>query len=90
MQKIISSTPDNPSNCGILNELVERSKGTPFAVAASIKTHQTGRVAQLVEHSTLNRLVVGSIPTASTIYLISPNAKKLPHPKEEAAWNSDH
>ena len=25
-----------------------------------------GRVAQLVEHSTLNRLVVGSIPTAST------------------------
>src|ERR1700710_1521605 len=28
-----------------------------------------GRVAQLVEHSTLNRLVVGSIPTASTISL---------------------
>ena len=25
-----------------------------------------GRVAQLAEHSTLNRLVVGSIPTAST------------------------
>ena len=28
---------------------------------------KNGRVAQLVEHSTLNRLVVGSIPTASTI-----------------------
>src|SRR5580693_2363234 len=28
-----------------------------------------GRVAQLVEHSTLNRLVVGSIPTASTSFL---------------------
>jgi hypothetical protein len=26
-----------------------------------------GRVAQLAEHSTLNRQVVGSIPTASTI-----------------------
>lgn len=30
---------------------------------------QSGRVAQLVEHSTLNRLVVGSIPTASTTHL---------------------
>ncbi len=28
--------------------------------------NSNGRVAQLVEHSTLNRLVVGSIPTAST------------------------
>jgi hypothetical protein len=28
-----------------------------------------GRVAQLAEHSTLNRQVVGSIPTASTITL---------------------
>jgi hypothetical protein len=27
-----------------------------------------GRVAQLAEHSTLNRQVVGSIPTASTKY----------------------
>ena len=27
-----------------------------------------GRVAQLAEHSTLNRQVVGSIPTGSTIY----------------------
>src|ERR1700712_3213150 len=31
------------------------------------KASRPGRVAQLVEHSTLNRLVVGSIPTASTI-----------------------
>jgi hypothetical protein len=33
------------------------------------KLKHPGRVAQLVEHSTLNRLVVGSIPTASTIFL---------------------
>ena len=32
----------------------------------SLTTHPNGRVAQLAEHSTLNRLVVGSIPTAST------------------------
>ncbi len=36
--------------------------------AARLPQHSQhpGRVAQLVEHSTLNRLVVGSIPTAST------------------------
>jgi hypothetical protein len=52
-----------------------------------------GRVAQLVEHSTLNRLVVGSIPTASTIsnlfiinaidghkYCFSFNLRSLPSP----------
>ena len=33
------------------------------------KQKPKGRVAQLVEHSTLNRLVVGSIPTASTTFL---------------------
>jgi hypothetical protein len=34
---------------------------------SSLRSKTQGRVAQLVEHSTLNRLVVGSIPTASTI-----------------------
>ena len=34
---------------------------------AHLKAHPTGRVAQLAEHSALNRQVVGSIPTASTI-----------------------
>jgi hypothetical protein len=29
-------------------------------------SHRCGRVAQLAEHSALNRQVVGSIPTAST------------------------
>ena len=33
-----------------------------------------GRVAQLAEHSTLNRQVVGSIPTASTICLVPKTA----------------
>jgi hypothetical protein len=39
---------------------------------------QSGRVAQLVEHSTLNRLVVGSIPTASTTFLPIFQALKVP------------
>ena len=36
------------------------------------KLKHPGRVAQLVEHSTLNRLVVGSIPTASTHFTSKP------------------
>jgi hypothetical protein len=35
--------------------------------AARFRLHLFGRVAQLAEHSALNRQVVGSIPTASTI-----------------------
>ena len=38
-----------------------------FAHRSQSEIFGVGRVAQLVEHSTLNRLVVGSIPTASTI-----------------------
>src|ERR1017187_9385095 len=39
---------------------------------ASRAAHQpSGRVAQLAEHSALNRQVVGSIPTASTIKINS-------------------
>lgn len=58
-----------------------------------IRGKKFGRVAQLVEHSTLNRLVVGSIPTASTIsnlfiinaieghkYCFSFNLRSLPPP----------
>lgn len=49
---------------------------------------RSGRVAQLVEHSTLNRLVVGSIPTASTIsLLISCNfAKTCPERADHCAY----
>src|SRR5260370_29566383 len=36
---------------------------------SSLRGVKPGRVAQLVEHSTLNRLVVGSIPTASTTFI---------------------
>ena len=35
--------------------------------AAQIPFHPRGRVAQLAEHSALNRQVEGSIPSASTI-----------------------
>jgi hypothetical protein len=39
-----------------------------------------GRVAQLVEHSTLNRLVAGSIPAASTINpLMTNNLQTIRH-----------
>jgi hypothetical protein len=37
----------------------------------------SGRVAQLAEHSTLNRQVVGSIPTASTNHILK-DLQELP------------
>ena len=51
---------------------VSRASLSDLHVVRSLPLRQgsrSGRVAQLVEHSTLNRLVVGSIPTASTNYL---------------------
>jgi hypothetical protein len=47
-----------------------------------------GRVAQLVEHSTLNRLVVGSIPTASTTpsLIHSMTWKRYPNRGLTAHW----
>ncbi len=53
----------------VLSE-VQSSFGSVECINRSLpsgKGSRSGRVAQLVEHSTLNRLVVGSIPTASTI-----------------------
>jgi hypothetical protein len=50
--------------------------GNRFSLDNPLPEEETnpGRVAQLVEHSTLNRLVVGSIPTASTTYLLNDQA----------------
>ena len=45
---------------------------TPSTKAPALRLiKSSGRVAQLAEHSALNRQVVGSIPTASTIESIS-------------------
>lgn len=41
-------------------------------------SNPSGRVAQLAEHSTLNRQVVGSIPTASTMSCIRAEAFLVP------------
>jgi 1,4-dihydroxy-6-naphthoate synthase len=67
----LRSTACKPKSCAILNKSVERSKHlcsrkrlSTAPVDSRKKT--SGRVAQLVEHSTLNRLVAGSIPAAST------------------------
>ena len=40
--------------------------------ASALSVAPPGRVAQLAEHSTLNRQVVGSIPTASTMLAYTP------------------
>ena len=51
---------------------VSRASLSDLHVVRSLPPRQgsrSGRVAQLVEHSTLNRLVAGSIPAASTIYI---------------------
>ena len=42
-------------------------RSTCSSLFAAGQSSRSGRVAQLVEHSTLNRLVAGSIPAASTI-----------------------
>jgi hypothetical protein len=59
---------------GILFKRVEFFPRIPWrstcrSLFASRQGSRFGRVAQLVEHSTLNRLVAGSIPAASTIYI---------------------
>ena len=51
------------SRCG--THFLSRSKPRKITSHAAFKP--SGRVAQLAEHSALNRQVVGSIPTASTI-----------------------
>jgi hypothetical protein len=51
---------------GVSDVALSRSPHADARFSGSPKT--PGRVAQLAEHSTLNRLVVGSIPTASTIH----------------------
>jgi hypothetical protein len=60
---------------GILFKRVEFFPRIPWrstcrSLFASRQGSRFGRVAQLVEHSTLNRLVAGSIPAASTIYYL--------------------
>ena len=43
-----------------------RGMGIGSSTPPRISPTEIGRVAQLAEHSALNRQVVGSIPTAST------------------------
>jgi hypothetical protein len=63
----------NAAGCVIFNKSSDRAFATrcngSHRHPLPEESNNTGRVAQLAEHSTLNRQVEGSIPSASTIFL---------------------